>query len=205
MNRRFVVPLGMISTTLVFSAVLRCAQQPPAASGVQIRIVQGDGAINSIRLHRAHDPEVQVVDSDGHPVSGATVTFLLPALGAGGTFQDNGLSLTTQTDEHGMAAGRGLKPNRIAGPFHIRVTTSWRGQPANATLTETNAEPVAKSSSSKKIIIIAVIGGAAAAGAVVAAHGGGSPGTPAGSGGSTAGGSGGATITSGSPSFGPPH
>ena len=55
---------------------------PPAA--IQIRILEGDGAINSIRLHHAHDPVVQVLDASGTPVSGVTVTFLLPALGAGG-------------------------------------------------------------------------------------------------------------------------
>jgi hypothetical protein len=173
------------------------AQAPP----IQVKVVQGDGAINSIRLHRAHDPVVQVVDAAGNPIAGATVTFLLPAMGAGGTFQDNGLSLTIQTDDRGFATGRGLKPNRIAGPFRIRVTASWQGQSASAAIAETNAEPVPQSGNSKKILIIALIGGGAAAGALAAAHGGGS----SSNGGSTGGTSGGATIVAGSPTLGPPH
>lgn len=203
MSRRFLAYFCVAATGLLAFTAARAAPQAPSASAVQIRVVEGNGAINSIRLNRAHDPVVQVVDRGGEPLAGATVTFLLPAFGAGGTFQDNGLSLTVDTDEKGMAAARGLRPNRIAGAFHIRVTASWRGQPASATITETNAEPVAKSRSSKKIAILAVIGGAAAAGIAVAAHGGGSSANNAGA--NTAGAPGGATISAGSPAFGPPH
>lgn len=203
MNRRFVARFGVTVLGLLACAFASAAPQTSPASAIQIRVVEGDGAINSIRLHHAHDPVVQVVDRAGEPLSNATVTFLLPAFGASGTFQDNGLSLTVETDERGMAAAHGLRPNRIAGAFHIRVTASWRGQPASATITETNAEPVAKSRSSKKIAILALIGGAAAAGVAIAAHGGGSSGNNTGA--NSAGSSGGATISAGSPAFGPPH
>ena len=203
MSRRFLAHFCVAVTGLLARADAGAAAQASLSSGVQVRVVEGDGAINSIRLNRAHDPVVQVLDSGGEPLRGATVTFLLPAFGASGTFQDNGLSLTVETDERGMAAAHGLRPNRIAGPFHIRVAASWRGQPASATITETNAEPVAKARSSKKIAILALIGGAAAAGVAVAAHGGGSSGNNPGA--NTAGGSAGATISAGSPAFGPPH
>ena len=205
MSRRFTARLRAFSAALLVCAALSAASQTAQPPAIQIRILEGDGAINSIRLHRAHDPVVQVLNASGSPLAGATVTFLLPALGAGGTFQDNGLSLTVQTDARGMAAARALRPNRIAGPFRIRVTASWQGQPATASLTETNAEPVAKSGSSKKIIIVALIGGAAAAGIAAAAHGGKSSNSDAGAAATAAGGSTGVTIVSGSPSLGPPH
>lgn len=190
----------------VLLGAIRLADPFPAAaqdSPIEIRVVEGDGAINSIRLHRAHDPAVQILDRVAHPVAGATVTFLLPAMGAGGTFQDSGLSLTIQSDERGMAAARGLRPNRTAGPFHIRVVASWHGESANATLTETNAEPVANSGRSKKIAIAVLIGGAAAAGVALAAKGGKS--SPASDGANTGSAGAGAVITAGTPSFGPPH
>lgn len=170
--------------------------------GISIRVVQGDGAINSIRMHRAYEPVAQVVDQDGEPVTGATVTFLLPATGPSGTFQNSGQSLTIQTDDKGMAAGRGLKPNGIAGQFRIRVTASLRGDAASATLTQTNAEPVAKTGHGKTIAIVALIVGGIAGGAAAVASQGGSgsappaaatPTQPAG------------TIVSGAPSFGPPR
>jgi len=169
-------------------------------SSVSIRVVEGAGAINSIKLRRGHDPVVQVVDANGEPVAGAAVTFLLPASGPSATFGDNSLSLTAQTDRRGMAAARGLRPNRVEGQFRIRVTTSWAGQSVSATLTQTNAEPVGKSSNSKWIVIAVVVGGAAAGGAVAAMHGGSSSNSPAGS--TPA--SGPSSIVAGTPTFGPP-
>ena len=88
---------------------------------------------------------VKVLDASGEPISGASVTFVLPSAGASGTFGESGLSLTVQTDLSGTAVGRGLRPNGVAGQFRIRVSTSWRSVPAVAMLAQTNAEPVAKS------------------------------------------------------------
>src|SRR3954453_17254372 len=100
---------------LFIGCLMAQGQRPP----VTIQIVEGDGAINSIRLRRAHEPVVKVVDAAGEPVVGAPVTFLLPSTGASGSFAENGLSLTVQTDARGTAAGRGLRPNGIAGQFRI--------------------------------------------------------------------------------------
>jgi hypothetical protein len=103
-----------------------------------------------------------------------------------------------------MAVGRGLRPNRAAGQFRIRATTSWHGQAASAALMQTNAEPVAGSHTSRTIAILAIVGAAAAGGAVVATHGGKSS-TATNTGGSTGSIAPTATITPGTPSFGPPH
>jgi hypothetical protein len=177
----------------------------PPQSGAAIQIVEGDGAINSIRLHRGHDPVVRVVTPDGKPIAGAATTFLLPATGPSGSFGDSGLSLTVTTDARGIATARGLRPNAVAGQFRIRVTTSWRGSPAVATLVQTNAEPVAHASHTKTIVILVVIAGAAAGGAAAAmGHSGSS--TTSSSPGATVGGSTAAgSIISGTPSIGPPH
>jgi hypothetical protein len=171
-------------------------------STLSIRVLQGDNAINSIRLRRGHDPVVQVFDSSGEPVGSATVSFLLPSTGPSATFGDSGLSLTVQTDDRGMAVGRGLVPNRIGGQFRIRATASSRGESASATLTQTNAEASATSSSRNKWIAIAAVIGGAAAGGVVLAMRGGSSDT---GGGSTGGNTSSGTIVPGTPSFGPPR
>jgi hypothetical protein len=165
--------------------------------------MQGDNAINSIRMRRGHDPVVQVLDSSGEPLANATVSFLLPSSGPSATFGDSGLSLTVLTDNRGMAVGRGLVPNRIGGQFRIRATASWRGESASATLTQTNAEAAATTSSRNKwIAIAAVIGGAAAGGIALAARGG-SNDSPAGA--STGAVTSSGTIVPGTPSFGPPR
>ncbi len=189
---------------VVFLTPLVCAAQstsPRTSAEIHIRIVQGDGAINSIRLHRGHDPVAQVLHNDGEPLSGATVTFLLPASGPGGVFERSGLSFTTQTDARGFAAARGLAPNRTPGPFRIRVVASWRGQAANASVSQTNADPVAASRKGRKIAILALIAGGIAGGAAAAlAHGGGAGSTAAATGAAQGG-----PIPAGTPSIGPPH
>ena len=101
---------------------------------------------------------------------GATVTFLLPDSGPGGTFADGARMLNIQTDAKGQAVGRGLKPNATAGRFLIRVNVSYHGETASTTITQINAIPAGatKGGSGKKFLIIALIGGAAAGGLAAA-------------------------------------
>jgi hypothetical protein len=177
-------------------AVLLCAVVARSAATVpRLEILEGEGAINNISLHRAKEPVVRVVDEDGHPLPGLAVTFVLPSQGAGGSFSNGQASLTVMTDANGQAVGRGLRPNGTAGQFQIRVTTSLGGQVATANIMQTNAAPAQAGGSSKKILIVALIGGAAAAGAAVALKGKSSSTatTPPNNG---------VVITPGSPSFG---
>lgn len=180
-------------------AVLLCAMLARSATTMpRIEVLEGDGAINNIRLHRAKEPVVQVVDQDGHPIPHVAVTFLLPSKGAGGTFTNGQSSLTVMTDDNGRAVGRGLRPNGSAGQFEIRVTTSFDGQAATANILQTNAEPAQGGGSHKTILIVLAIGAAAAAGAAVALSKGSSSA-------STQPASTGAVITPGSPGFGAPR
>jgi hypothetical protein len=199
MRRGLTVCLLLLPVYFISAQEPQEAALPPVVT-VNIGVVEGDSAINSIRLRRAHEPVVRVVGSSGEPLSDATVTFLLPATGPSGTFLDGGLSLTTQADSQGKAVGRGLRPNSIAGQFRIRVTALWHGSQGAAMLVQTNAEPVSKSAHSKTIVIIAIIAGAAAGGIAIAARGKSSTAdnsaatnVPTGS------------ISPGTPSFGPPH
>ena len=140
------------------------AQSPP----IEIVIQEGQGAINNIQQHRAKEPVVQVTHEDGEPVREASVTFQLPDSGPGGVFADGNMMLTLQTDEKGLATGRGLRPNQTAGRFQIRVTASYRGATASAAISQINAEPAATDGGGKKFLIIALIAGAAAGGLVAA-------------------------------------
>ena len=195
MTSRNVLVLGLISA-IVASA------QPPA---LKIVVLEGQGAIHNIRQARTKEPVVEVLDQAGNPVSGASVTFTVPDTGPSGSFLDESRSYSAVTDDKGRASGRGLHPNKLMGQYEVRVHAVYRGQTAQITIPQTNAEPAAavKGGSSKKYLWLALIG-AAAAGGAFAAMGKGSASTAQGSsvGGVTASG---AVITPGSPSFGPPH
>jgi len=191
--------------TLLLLPSLTIAQTEAPNPGLRIVPLEGANAINNIRLHRARDPVVQVVDeTTGAPIKDAAVTFLLPATGPGGEFAASGRTLTVLSDEKGLAAGHGLVPNQIAGKFEILVTVSFHESRAKAVITQTNAEPAEEASkgSSKKLLLIALIGGAAAGGAAFAAmgHGGSNASAQASPSSSS-----GALITPGVPVFQSPH
>ena len=163
---------------------------------LRIMIVEGDGAINNVRMHTTHDPVVEIRDEQDGLVTGASVTFQTPSAGPSADFVDGMRTFITQTDAEGRAAVHGLRPNSITGPYEIRVTASFKTQTASAVITQTNAAP-AEAKSSKKIWLIGLAVGAVAGGAFAATHGGGSSSSTATS---TTG-----SIVPGTPSFGPPH
>ena len=193
-------------TRAACAVLISCILASPASAqeaGIKIIVQEGQGAINNIPQRRAKEPVVQVQHEDGEPVVGATVTFLLPDSGPGGTFADGARMLNIQTDANGQAVGRGLKPNATSGRFLIRVNVSYHGQTASTTIAQINAIPAGatKGGSGKKFLIIALIGGAAAGGLAAALGGksGSSPvstpvtNTP------------GTVLVPGSPSIQPPH
>jgi hypothetical protein len=193
---RQVLCIGLILTT---SATPLLAQR-----GLKITVVEGQGAIQNVSRPGAFEPVVEVTDSTGRAVTGAAVTFTLPAVGPGGVFTDGSRSLMTHTDASGRATARGFRPNRNLGPYEIRVTAAADGQAGSAVISQTNAAPAdAERGSAKKwAIVLGIVGGAVAAGAVAAAGAGGQstaarPTTPsdppAGS------------VTPGTPGFGPPR
>jgi hypothetical protein len=202
-------PLQIVSTLLLLflSFSVNAWAQLGALESISIRVIEGQNAINNITRQTAYEPVIEVQDNAGRPVAGATVTFLLPAIGPGGAFTDGSKTLMLQTDEDGRAAGRGLRPNNQVGQFEIRITASHQGKTANATITQTNAAPAAAGTKSgrKLAILLGVIGGGAAAAAIAVAGGGGggqtsrAP-TPPPVGDTPSG-----TVTPGTPGFGPPQ
>jgi hypothetical protein len=180
------------------------AQEP--VHKLNLVIVEGDGAINNIRQRTAREPIVQVEDENHKPVAGASVLFLLPDHGSGGTFADGSHSLSVTTNAQGRAGARGIHLNNVQGQFQIQVTASFQGVTASTTITQSIAvgagagaagggTAVATALSAKVIVIIVVAAAAAAAGGAYAAThtGGGSP--PAATG---------TSITAGTGTVGPP-
>lgn len=168
----------MRSFTTSWLACLLCFQSFAAAQqggGLNIVVVEGEGAINNIRQRTAREPIVQVEDRNRKPVAGAAVVFMLPDQGASGVFPNGSRTLTVMTDEKGRAVARGLRPNNVAGEMRIRVTASHQGQTAGATITQTNVLAGAAAAAAggglaaKWIAVIAVAAAAAAVGGAVAA------------------------------------
>jgi hypothetical protein len=186
--------------------------QEPAKPNLNIVIVEGEGAINNVRKRVAREVIVQVEDENHKPVAGASVVFLLPERGASAVFVNGQRSLITRTNEAGRAAIHGMKANNVPGQYQIRVTASFQGQTATASIAQTNALAAAAAGAggaaggvaagmgaAKVIAIVAIVAGAAVGGGVAAISGGGSSSSSS-SGSQTPG----TSIRPGSPSVGPP-
>lgn len=179
------MPTAPLSISLVLLLILNLlavpawAQDKPAA--LQIRIVEGDGAINNVKQRLTHEPVVQVEDENHRPIAGAAVVFFLPTSGPRGTFSNGSSTLTTTTNAQGQASAAGIQFVNLAGPMQIRVTASYAGQTASIVIDQTNVigngstggtSNGGLSSAAKWAILIGAIGAGAAVGAVLATKGG---------------------------------
>jgi hypothetical protein len=196
--RLVVIPL--LATFLAASA----QEVPgPPPTKLNVVVVEGEGAINNIKLRTSRETVVRVEDQNHKPVAGAAVAFLLPADGPGGGFTGGAKSVSIVTDNTGRAVMPHLEVNANPGPYSVGVYTSHGGLAASATISQSSIVGAAAAVSTAGIIGI-VAGVLAASGVAVAVVSKGksngsspsspSPTTPTGS------------VASGSGTvFGPPH
>ena len=186
-----------------FTALLICllltnlaAQDSPK---LMINVVEGEGALNNIKQRVNREPIVQVEDENHKPIAGAAVVFFLPTSGPGGAFANGSQTLTVTTDSLGRAAATGIRPNHQTGQMQIRVSASYNGLTASATITQMNtvgANVGGGLSTTTKVLIVVAIAAGATAGAIIATRGGGSSSSASASA---------ITITPGTPTVGAPH
>jgi hypothetical protein len=171
-------PQALIAAILIlavsgFPYSARAQASGDAPPKLNIDIIEGEDAINNIRLRTAREPIVEVTDENHKPIAGALVLFALPTSGPGGEFANGARTLSVVTDAQGRAVATGFRPNATTGHFEIRVNASYRGATAERRIRQRNAKPGL--STGAKAAIIAAIIAAAIAGIVIGLnHGGGS-------------------------------
>jgi hypothetical protein len=89
---------------------------------LQVRIIEGEGAVYAAGSRATRGITVQVTDEIGKPVDGAAVNFRLPDDGPGGTFANGSKTEIVTTRPDGRAGVWGMQWNRAAGPFEVRIT-----------------------------------------------------------------------------------
>ena len=146
--------------------------------GLRIQVMQGNEARNVVEQIPAVPVTVRVTDRNNRPIPGATVVFASPETGPSGDFANGLTTISTVTDENGLAVAREFRPNDVEGSYQIRVRAEYLGENAATTIRQTNAS--AKKSKGKLIAIMAAAGAAGIAGAAFAGRGGsgGSSGNP---------------------------
>ncbi|MHC5537000.1 FG-GAP-like repeat-containing protein [Singulisphaera rosea] len=105
-------------------------------------IVSPDG--QSAPVNSAFDTtfKVSMINSAGHPIQGASVTFTAPSSGASGTFAGGVASVTVLTDVDGVATASAFTANDVAGSYKLTVTCPEAQTPVIFSLTNTKFSPV---------------------------------------------------------------
>jgi len=149
--------------------------QDPAI--LQVRVVEGDGAVYPVRARATRGVTVQVTDETGKPVDGVTVSFRLPEEGPSGVFATGGRTEIALTHGDGRAGVWGMQWNGSPGAFEIRIT-AIKGQTRAGTVTQQfltdspeagQAARVGPKRNHKWIWISLAVAGAAAGGVAAAA------------------------------------
>jgi hypothetical protein len=91
---------------------------------LQIRVLEGEGAVHVPGVRSSRPITVEITDEIGRPVPGAAVSFHLPEEGSSGAFVNGLRTEVAVTDARGRASVHGLQANRIPGRFQIRIMVS---------------------------------------------------------------------------------
>ena len=151
---------------------------------LQIRVIEGEGAVHAPGSRSTRPLTVEVTDETGKPVEGAAVSFHLPDNGPGGIFANGMRTDVSVTDSHGHASVHGLQWNRDSGRFMILIVASKEQARAGmasfqyvaGTGSGTAAATAGRSHGYRKWILVALmVGGGAAAGILAAERSGSTP------------------------------
>lgn len=89
---------------------------------VQLKVVDGEGAVYRTGSRATRGLTVLVTDETGKPIDMAAVSFHLPDEGASGTFSSGLRTEIVTTGPDGKATVWGMQWNKTPGPVEIRIT-----------------------------------------------------------------------------------
>lgn len=167
-----------LAVPIVLACMVLTAQEPQAPQKLNLVIVEGEGAINNIKLRTARETIVQVEDQNHKPVAGAVVVFLLPGNGPGGAFVNGSKSATVVADNTGRAVMPRMQLNSAGGRYEIKVHASHQGLEADAIIAQSSIAAAGGLSTGAIVGIVAAVAAAGVIAAVVATRSSGSSTTP---------------------------
>jgi hypothetical protein len=115
-----------------------------ANAGVAATITpfSGSGQTATVGSAYGYPLDAQVVDPNGNPVQGATVTFSAPGgTNPGATFAGGGSTATEATGSNGVAVSPPLTANTVAGTFTVTASTAGVSSPASFSLENLAGSP----------------------------------------------------------------
>ena len=141
---------------------------------LQIRVIEGEGAVHLPGSRSTRPITVEITDETGRPVAGAAVSFHLPENGPSGAFVNGLRTEVVIADTQGRASLHGFLANRLPGRFQIRILASKEQARAGTVSFQYVAEArgrvakmdAAPPSRRKWLVVAAAVAGGAVAGIV---------------------------------------
>jgi hypothetical protein len=141
---------------LLAAALLLPGSLTAQVDPIQLQVVEGQAATNSIETGEAVEPVVEVRDAQGRPVSGLKVTFRSPKAGPSVLFYGATREVSVVSDANGRAVATKTTPNTEPGQFAIAVEAGAATIDVNQSnaYTQTQPEPKKKKLGPKMIGLI---------------------------------------------------
>ena len=130
---------------------------------LQIRVIEGEGAVHLPGSRSTRPITVEITDETGRPVAGAAVSFHLPENGPSGAFVNGLRTEVVIADAQGRASLHGFLANRLPGRFQIRILASKEQARAGTVSFQYVAEARGRR---KWLVVAAAVAGGAVAGIV---------------------------------------
>jgi len=168
---RTMTPLKSVVAVLVVCCIAAAQQDVP----LNLSVISGHDVVVSTRQGRGADIQVRVTDSANHPVEHATVTAILPGIGAGGSFRGGHTVRTKTTGSDGLAGFEGISLRPVTGEIPIRIVAHRGKQSASTTIRQNAADvapPAQTGMSKRRIAMLAVAAGGITTGVLVGLIGG---------------------------------
>ena len=125
-------------TRILLAVSLAASLEAQQAEALKISIVEGQGAVNSIRKKAGGPIVVEVRDETGRIVPAARVQFSTPSSGPSGQVEGSH-TFVAWTDTEGRARVNDLVPNAQPGSFPVTVDALFSGRRGTATFHESNS------------------------------------------------------------------
>lgn len=104
-------------------------------AAAQLTISAQNGSAQSVLTGMAFStPFSVVVDQNGSPIQGVSVTFTAPSSGASGTFNGGSLTDTVTTDANGQATSSAFTANSTPGQYNVLAAVVGGSAPAQFSL-----------------------------------------------------------------------
>lgn len=137
------VTLFLLTESLLFSA-----EAAGSTSALQMAVLAGQDARNSLTSRNVIVPVVRISDQSGQPVSGVRVRFELLGSPPRGFFSEESTRLEAVTDLRGEASAPGYEP-RHRGALVMRVSANYQNTSVQTLIKQSNGtQPYAVASAS---------------------------------------------------------